>query len=116
MSGFQGGSFANEDWLISPVVDLTGYTSVIFTFETAKNYTGNDIEVKISTDYSGDPTTATWTDLQVTLSSGSWAWTSSGDIDLSSYAGQNIVVGFKYTSTTTASATWEVDNILIEGE
>jgi hypothetical protein len=116
MSGYQNGNYANEDWLISPEVDLADYTSVIFTFETAKNYTGNDIEVKISTDYTGDPTTATWTDLQANISTGSWNWTPSGDIDLSTYAGQTIVVGFKYTSTTSACATWEVDNVLIEGE
>ena len=118
MSGYENGSFANEDWLISPAVDLTGYTSVILTFETAKNYTGNNLEVKISTDYSGDPSSAVWTDLQATLSPGNnnWEWIPSGDVDLSSYAGQTVYVGFKYTSTASASATWEVDNVLIEGE
>jgi hypothetical protein len=87
MSGYQGGSFANNDWLISSGINLTGYTNVTLTFETAKNYTGNDLKVKISTNYSGNPTTATWTDLQATLSSGSWAWTPSGNIDLSQYIG-----------------------------
>ncbi len=116
MSGFSGGSNANNDWLISPAVDLTDYTSINFTFETAKNYTGNDLVVKISTNYTGNPETAAWTELQATFSSGSWDWTPSGDIDLSSYAGQTIFIGFQYTSTASASATWEVDNVLIEGE
>ena len=118
MSGFDGSAFANEDWLISPTMDLTDYASVIFTFETGMNYTGNPLEVKISTDYNGggDPTTATWTDLSATMSSGGWSWVGSGDIDISSFIGSSVYVAFRFTSNSTESATWEVDNILITGE
>jgi hypothetical protein len=47
-------------------------------------------------------------------SSGSWSWVSSGNIDLTSYAGQKVYVGFKFTSGDDKSATWEVDNVVVK--
>jgi len=116
MSGFQSGNFANEDWLISPSIDLTDFTAATLTFDTAKNFAGNNLEVFISTNYSGsgDPAAATWTPLTATLSTTGFTWTGSGAIDISSLAGQNNVrVAYKYTSTASASATWEVDNVKV---
>lgn len=116
MSGFQSGSNVNEDWLISPVVDLSSVEKAILTFETASKFSGDPLEVKISTDYtSGNPNTATWTDLSAILDidTSNYIWTNSGNIDLSSFTGGNVHLAFKYTSTTSASATWEVDNIII---
>jgi hypothetical protein len=39
----------------------------------------------------------------------------SGKLDISNFAGKNVVVAFKYTSTDTASATWELDNVKVRG-
>ena len=117
MSGYANSSSnANVDWCISPAFDLGDYSNPILTFETAKNYTGNDLEVYFSNDYDGeDPTSATWTALTCTLSpGGSWTFYESGDIDLSSFSGSNCYIGFKYTSTSSEAATWEVDNIELE--
>lgn len=118
MSGFQSGtSYANEDWLISPAIDLSSVTNATLTFQTAKNFDGNLLEVYVSTNYnSGSPTTAAWTQLSPTLSPGSnsYAFISSGAIDVSAYAGSsNFKVAFKYTSTTAQSSTWEVDNVKV---
>lgn len=116
MSGYSSGNNTNDDWLISPAIDLSAVTTATLTFDTAKNYSGNDLEAFVSTDYDGSsaPSTATWTPLSANLSSGSWNWVSSGAIDLSSYTGGNIYVAFRYTSTTSASSTWEVDNVKVE--
>ena len=116
MSGYAGGSNENEDWLISRAIDLNGLPTATLTFETARNYSGPDMEVKMSTDYAGngDPYLATWTDLSATLSTGSWSWTPSGDIDLSTYINQEIYIAFVYYSTSSSSATYEVDNVKIE--
>jgi hypothetical protein len=118
MSGYDGQSYENEDWLISPALDLDNYENEILTFYTAKNYTGPDLELKVSTDYSGsgNPNSATWTTLSYTMSPGTWTWTLSGEIDLSGFSGSAVYVGFKYTSTNSNSATWEVEEILITGE
>lgn len=117
MSGFASGNKANEDWLISPAINLTGTTAASLTFDTATKFAGNTLEILISSNYSGsgNPTTATWTPLSATLSpsTGSYVWTNSGKIDISTFAGQKVYVAFKYTSTTSAAATWEVDNVKV---
>ena len=126
MNGFSGGNQANEDWLISPSIDLSANTSAILSFETSTRFGGPALQVYISTNYNGtgDPNTATWTQLTgfnlPVWSSGSYtAWSAgaSGGIDISSYTGNsNVRVAFKYTSTTSAAAAWEVDNVKVIGE
>ncbi|MGZ4037420.1 MAG: choice-of-anchor J domain-containing protein, partial [Bacteroidia bacterium] len=63
--------------------------------------------------YSGNPTTATWTTLSPTLSSGSWNWTNSGTVSLASFKSANTRIAFKYSGTSSAGSTWEVDNISV---
>ncbi len=118
MSGYEGGSNENEDWLISPALNFDNYTNELLTFETAMNYSGPPLELKISNDYDGasDPNTATWADLEAEWSPGSWEWIGSGDVDVSAYSGSSVYIAFKYTSTVDESSTWEVDNILITGQ
>lgn len=118
MSGFSGGPLENDDWLISPALNLENYHNEVLTFITAMNYTGPALQVKISTDYegSGNPGQAEWTTLEAVLSAGSWEWISSGQIDISDYDGNQVFVAFQYTSNTTEAATWEVDDIMIVGE
>jgi hypothetical protein len=116
MSGFSSGNQTNEDWLISKPIDMTGVTSATLTFQTVKRYAGNDIQVFMSTNYTGgNPNTnGTWTQLTAALDTNinSWSsWTNSGDVDVSAAAGGTLYIAFKYTSTTSASSTWEVDNV-----
>lgn len=115
MSGYSGTNNANEDWLISPAIDLSGLTSASLSFQTASRFTGNVLEVKISSNYpGGDPNSATWTNLTATLdASNSYTWTNSGVIDITSFVGGNVYIAFKYTATSSASMTWEVDNVKI---
>lgn len=115
MTGYDGAPFDNEDWFISPALNLDNYSDIEFIFETAMNYDGPAMELFISSDYtSGDPTVATWESISFTPSEGGWEWTPSGTIDLSPYTG-TIHLGFKFTSTSAGSSTWEIDNILITG-
>lgn len=121
MSGFSGGNQINEDWLITKAIDLSSVTSATLTFQTVKRYAGNDIELFMSTNYGGgNPTIdGTWVSLPATLDTdiNSWSsWTNSGDIDVSAAAGGNLFIAFKYTSTTSASSTWEIDNVQVFGE
>ncbi|MDD5696111.1 MAG: choice-of-anchor J domain-containing protein [Bacteroidales bacterium] len=117
-SGFSGGPLENDDWLISPAINLANYHNEILTFITAFNYTGPALQVKISTDYagSGNPGLAEWETLEATLSPGSWTWTSSGQVDISAFDGTQVYIAFQYTSSTTEAATWEVDDIKVVGE
>jgi len=118
MSGFSSGSNANEDWLITTAIDLSQVSTATLTFQSVVRYNGPSLSVHMSTDYSGgDPTTdGNWTELSVTLDTdtSSWSsWTDSGNIDLSSVTGGDVYIAFKYVSTTSGSATYEIDNVLV---
>ncbi len=121
MSGFSGGSNVNEDWLITTTIDLSSVTTASLTFQSVVRYNGPSLTVHMSSDYNGgDPTSdGNWTELSVTLDTDadSWSsWTDSGNIDLSSVTGGNVYIAFKYVSTTSGSATYEIDNVLVMGE
>jgi hypothetical protein len=115
ITGFDGTSNnANEDWIISPAFDASSGSHEL-NFRNAKNYTGPDLKVMISTDYSGsgDPNNANWTNLSYNKSGGNWNWVQGGPIDLSSYNAPEAYIGFKYSSTNSDGATWEIDDIFL---
>jgi len=117
MNGFDGGIQDNEDWLISPALDMEMYTDEVLTFENAANFDGPDLEVLVSTDYDGtsDPNTATWTDVSagVTWSPGGFEYVDSGVLDLSSFSGTGYVA-FKYISNSMVDGKlWQVDSIVV---
>ncbi len=117
-----GGTGACDDWLISPSINLDLYNGEYLSFSSWTRYADTyypPIELKYSTDYSGsgDPNSATWTDLSPTWSAeASQAWTESGDIDLSAISGTDVYIAFRYTSSgvdASSSSWWEIDNILL---
>ncbi len=117
MSGYQGGSHANEDWLISGPYSLPTDTPVFFNFDNSYKYDGEPLKFYVSTNYdgSGNPNDFEWTDLsdEATWSEGNYTWANSGDIDLSNFGGSAIYLAFKYTSTDEASSTWKIDNTML---
>ena len=118
MSNWNGSSNEiNESWLISPSLDLSASTGPTLSFINAYNYSGNPLQLLVSTNYSGtgDPNGATWTALPATWSGGSWAWVSSGTIDLSGYLQSNVRIAFKYTGSSSSGSTWEIDDIIVNG-
>ncbi len=118
ISGFTTSAQNNEDWLVSPAIDLSTAVAPVLNFDNVKRYNGPDVEVLMSTYYagSGDPTTATWTTLPATLdtNTGSWTFVNSGDVDISAALGGNVYIAFKYTSTTAGAATIEIDNLIVK--
>ena len=118
ISGYSGGSNVNEDWLISNAIDLSGISYAIFNFQSIVRFTGPTLKVYISTDYSGgDPNSnGNWTELSVILDTNTndWnSWTDSGVIDLNSYVGGDVFIAFKYTSSNSASAVYQIDNFSV---
>lgn len=124
MSGFAGGaSHANEDWLISPALDLSGKSGVVITFEHAINK-GNVANLKtnhtllMSDNYSeGNPQSATWQEVPITVypDGTSWTYVSSGDIVVpAEYLKANVRFAFKYMCSDRESATWEMKNLIVK--
>jgi len=119
-SSYSGGNHATEQWLVSPSFSTMGFNSLSFSFDNDKaNYPGNDLQAYMSSDFAGDSasfTSATWVEITgLTLSSGDYTVVTSTS-DISSVVGNaNVYVAFKYTSTDSEGAVWDVDNVTVTG-
>ena len=108
-SGFSGGA-ANtvEEWLISPEIDLTGESDLLFQITQEIDFLGDAalIDVMVSVDYTtgGDVAASTWTALAFDKTIYG-SLTTSEDFDFSAYDGQTIHVGLKYSSVADDPAT-----------
>ncbi len=110
-----------ESWLVSTPVDLSRATAPVMTFDEAINFlsgnpTEGHLDVKITTDYTGDVQDTEWDDLTVKTRAdgGSWTFVNVGDIDLSAYVGHTVYVAFKYTVDGSFAPTWEIKNLVIK--
>ena len=111
-----GQNYAAESWLVSPTIDLSNVSAATLKFDHAVNYASPDgLSVMVSTDYTGEVLQCTWTELNLSQwpAGNNWTFINS-TADLSQYAGQRVTIGFKYTSSGNASATWEVKNVVVE--
>ena len=111
ISGYAGGNNQNEDWLISTEIDLSNTSNSSLQVSQVLNYGSYDaVSVLISKDYTGAASTANWEVVNLTNVPDGSSWTEviSDEFSLSAYDGEKIYVAFKYTSTSSSSATWEV--------
>ena len=125
MSGYaDGASHENEDWFITPALNLEGKTEVKIKFDHARGPESSMnvgmaegwYKVLVSTDYTeGDPTVATWTEVEgVNHGTVKWSYISSGELSLPAAALKaNARVAFKYICSSAESATWEIKNVEI---
>jgi len=127
ISGFGSTQNVVTSWLITPGIALPAGSTPKLTFTTSDAFdNGATLKAFVSTDYNGSntPSTATWTQLPATISSGHTTSTfgpfvSSGVLPLTSYAGQTIYIGFRYdgadpTGTVNdKTTTIEIDDITV---
>lgn len=118
INGFSGGTnVPNEDWLISPPLNLTATTYPLLTFYSRTAFNGSPLQLKVSTNYSGsgDPRLATWTDIEGRFpSQASDTWTLSSQINLSAFKQSNVYFAFVYKATAEEGARWTLDDISID--
>ena len=122
MNGWRyGQTHPNEDWLISPAVNLSGKTSVKLRFSHAfgpqsELPISEDDKAKyslwISNDFVDRVEHATWTELKgMTYSTKAWEYIWSEDIYIpQEYLTENCRIAWKYTCVNKC-ATWEIKNI-----
>lgn len=119
MTGYEGSSHANEDWLISsPMVVTDANVKMLVTY-VAQYQSGmdDDVTIQVSSDYHfGDnPTTATWTKLSAEFpNTADWNDFQTVTAGLEDFVGQQITVAVKYLSTDEQSRTLEVKSITVE--
>lgn len=109
---------AAESWLVSPVMDFKKSKEPELLFDHACRFRtetpSDNLNVMVSTDYSDDVKTATWTALTVENWTDGTKWDFiSNKIDLSAYNGQKVTIAFKYVSTDNVAPTWEVQNVVV---
>ena len=115
-SAYVGQPYETESWLVSPYIDLSNVTTATLKFDQAVNYASpqDALYVLITTEYVDTVDGIEWDELQLNAwpTGNSWNFLTS-TADLSQYAGQRITIAFMYTSTNSASATWEVKNFVV---
>ena len=116
-SSYVGQAYAAESWLVSPSIDLSSVSDATLKFDQAVNYASPQgaLKMMISTNYNGDVTTAAWNELNIDQwpAGNNWTFINS-TANLANYVGQAVTIAFKYTSTNSTSATWEVKNFVVE--
>ena len=121
MTGYVSGSYyANEDWLISSPVAITGVSDAKMTMAYIGRYfnnINNEVTIWASTNYvwGSDPSMAGWTQVPAVLVEGSnWNDFIATEISLSEYVGQTVTFAVKYISTDSKAGTMEIQSITIE--
>jgi hypothetical protein len=123
MSGYVTATSQNEDWFITPAINLAGKTSATLTFDHARGPAGSmsvsttNYTVWVSTDYTnGAPSGATWTQLTIpTHGTVAWGYVSSGNVVIpADKLTATTRIAFKYVCDNAESATWEVRNVIVK--
>ncbi len=114
-------NYANEDWLISPEIDLSSALTANVSFEHAGSYfnaPATDVTCWVSDNYTdGNPESASWTQLAIPFSfsnASDFTFINSGQMSLTAFSGKKVRVALKYLSTSTKAGTWEVKNFLVQ--
>lgn len=106
-------NYASDATLTTPEIDLTGYSDVTLSFSHAVNFCSNPAAALSVTVVCDDSNTKVD---NVNWPKGSnWTFVESGDISLKQYAGKRIKIAFRYTSTESEAATWEIKTMTIKG-
>ena len=121
MTGYAGGAnHANEDWLISSPVAVTGVNEAKVSVCYAAQYQNSDprdVVLEVSTDYTfgTDPATATWTQMSATYpNTANWSDFQTVETSLNDFVGNIVTVAIKYNSTDAQSRTFEVKSITVQ--
>lgn len=106
--------YENEDWLVSPEINLAGLTESNVSFDQAYNFGSPElISLWVTDSYTSGIVPSEWTKLEFNKPTGdNWTVISSGKADLTSYAGKKIRIALRYESITKAG-TWQVKNFIV---
>lgn len=120
ISAFNSDNDEADVWLVTPEIDMDTTTGEELSFDIQSNFdNGTNLSVWISTDYAGDPTTATWSILDVTIPVGPAStfgnFETVGPVNISCVDG-TAVIGFFYEgSDPSATTRYHLDNVVVTG-
>lgn len=106
--------YDSEGTLALPEIDLGGYSSASLSFTHVLNFcTSPDKYLSVEAHCDGNVTKLTgfkWP------AGNNYASVESGDVSLSQFVGKKIQIVFRYTGTTSVSATWEIQKATVTGK
>ncbi|MDC8002577.1 DUF5689 domain-containing protein [Aureisphaera galaxeae] len=120
ISGFNSGEDIIDTWLITPAIDMSATTGEELSFDIQVNFDNGEIlTVLFSNDFTGDPTTATWFQLDADIpegpSGGFGDFEPVGPINVSCVEG-SMYVAFRYQgSDPDATTRYHIDNLTVTG-
>ena len=119
INGFVSGTGAveNDDWLISPVLDLSTFSFVSMSMDIRTKFIGPQPQLYIAMNQASMPLpgSTTWVPLSVFLpKQNSDTWTTIPPMDLSAYKSSSTYIAIRYTSSaSTGAARLSLDNVNI---
>lgn len=117
MSGFAGGIQENEDWLISPLLNVSTLDLPILEFWSRGEFAGASLQLFLSTDYdgSGNPNDFAWAEIDGSFPQLDNTWKLTDGINLSAYkSSPGFYLAWKYVSSVALGASrWTLDDIRI---
>lgn len=113
---FSGSQVANEEWLVSPSIDLTGESNLKFQITHSIKYASDLslLKILVSTDYVDDVTTATWNEITLATAASEDTLDPSEDYDFSAYDGETVNIALKYESTDSDAGRWRVASVALK--
>jgi len=120
ITGFNAGENDIDTWLVTPAINMDSTSGEELTMDIQSSYdNGTILSVLISTDFTGDVTTATWEILDINIpvgpSGGFGDFESVGPVNISCVDG-DIHIAFLYEgSDPSATTRYHVDNIQLTG-
>lgn len=106
--------YDSEGTLALPEIDLGGYSSASLSFTHVLNFcTSPDKYLSVEAHCDGNVTKLTgfkWP------AGNNYASVESGDVSLNQFVGKKIQIVFRYTGTTSVSATWEIQKATVTGK
>lgn len=118
VSAFGTGENPMETWLVSPAINLDGSTEEELSFEISANFeSGLVLSALITENYTGDPTTTEWTQLDVAIPVGGGGFGSFALLKTNiSCLNGDVNVAFKYNGSAGAAETrYHIDDVKVTG-
>ncbi|WP_179344472.1 DUF5689 domain-containing protein [Winogradskyella ursingii] len=120
VSAFNSGNAEANVWLVTPAVNMDSTTGEELSFDVEAAFdNGTILSVFVSTDFTGDPTTATWQLLDATIpagpSSGFGGFNTVGPINVSCIDGDAYFGFFYEGSDPSATTRYHIDNVVVTG-